>query len=62
MTECFANANHWTALVAGLWLAHSGFEFWLGKSQKVKAASTWELLLTGAVALLVLMNRRKKDG
>lgn len=59
--DCLANANHWTVLTLGLWLAHSIFEAWLGKTPKVKAASTWELLLTGVVAITVLLSKRKKE-
>lgn len=47
-------------VLAGLYLADSLLEYWLGKTSKFKAASKWELIFTGAVAAAVLLLSRKE--
>lgn len=54
----------WLALVVTLfWLAHSWVEYWLGKTDRFKANSMWEIVLTGVAALFVILfKRRGNDG
>jgi len=54
--------NHWGVLVAFLWLVHSIFEYWVGKTDKVKAGSTWELLFSVIMMAVILILRRFKNG
>jgi len=61
MIECLKDANHWTAIVAFLWLGNSIFEYWIGKTDKTKAASTWELLFVTIVSIGLFLSRRN-DG
>lgn len=44
MIQC--DANHWTVIVAFIWLCHSILEAWLGKTDKVKSGSVIELIIT----------------
>lgn len=53
--------NHWGAIIAFIWLIHSVFEYWLGKTNKTKAASTWELLFSVAIMFVLFLLRRKKN-
>lgn len=64
---CIAGANQWTAIVAGLWFANSLLNVWLSRTEKIKASSLGELILTGAVAIIVtiialIAKKEKKDG
>lgn len=50
--------SNWSLAIAGLWLLHSIFEAWLGKTDKTKAASTWELLFSVTLMLATIIIRR----
>lgn len=56
--------NHWGVLVAFLWLVHSIFEYFIGKTDKTKAASTWELIffiVASSIALIIKKKNGKND-
>lgn len=55
--------NHWAAIVAAIWLVHSIFEYWIGKTSKTKASSLIELAVTAGLSLIVLLLKRgDRDG
>jgi len=51
-------ANHWAAIVAFLWVSHSILEMWLGKTEKVKAGSLLELVLSATMMVVIIIIRR----
>lgn len=51
--------NHWAVIMAGIGLVHMVFEYWIGKTQKVKSSSFLELVFTGIAMVAVLILRRK---
>lgn len=53
------NANHWSAIIAFCWLLHSLFEYYLGKTDKVKSSSTIELIATGLAAIFIWYWKKK---
>lgn len=46
--------------LAAAWLAHVALEFWLGRTERVKANSVLELLLNGASYALNLLFEGKR--
>lgn len=46
MEACTALLNNRDLIVAGVSVAYVGLEYWLGKTDKVQAASALELILT----------------
>lgn len=62
VNEWACQGNGWDAVIAALWLAHTLFEYWLGKTQRTKSGSVVELVITGIVGLIVLMAHRRKRG
>ncbi len=53
--------NHWGAIIAALWFCHSVFEYWIGKTTKLKAASTLELVFSFVIMFGLFLLRRNKD-
>lgn len=50
-------------IILCLWFGHSVFEYWLGKTRKVKACSTWDLVFAGFLAFfLYIQYKYKKTG
>lgn len=60
MIDC-ATASPWAAIIAVCYLIDKIIEFWLGKTNKVKSGSMLELVLTGLLAITLILFRRKKD-
>jgi len=54
-------SNHWGAIVALLWFLHSIFEWWIGKTDKVKSSSTWQLLFSVILMGVTLILRRNEN-
>lgn len=46
--------------IGAMFLAYSVFEYWLGKTNKVRQASFIELLIMGAVLVITLMVNKLK--
>jgi hypothetical protein len=56
LTHC--NANIWGATIALLWFLNSLLEYWLGKTEKVKAGSMLELTFSAIIILTTIVIRR----
>jgi len=57
-----SNANGYGVAIAALWFCHSLFEWWLGKTEKTKASSSWELIFSVIMMLALIILRRFKNG
>ncbi len=63
MQGCIGNANIYTAIVAACWVLNLILERWLGRTDRVKAASTFDLIVSGVVIVAALISRKgNKDG
>lgn len=58
-----SNCPTWpAAIVAVVWLIHLVFEYWIGKTEKVKSASVLELVITVMAMGAMYFLRRDKNG
>lgn len=62
MVGNICSAQFWGAVTAGLMASQALLEYWLGKTDKTKAASTVELLMTllSRMVSWVLLRRKGK--
>lgn len=59
MTELCGIETHWQVLFFVAWMF---FERWLGRTDKLKAGSTVDLIATMVVALIIALFKRRNDG
>lgn len=58
------NPSPWAVVIALSWLAYALLEAWLGRTDKVKAGSVVELVITALIGLAMLgavLFRKKED-
>lgn len=59
MTELCSLGGHWQFLALLAWMF---FERWLGRTDKLKAGSTVDLIASMIVAIILALFKRRKDG